>query len=324
MGYGINPTAACWRDGIVCVPRTVCEKQLKFADENKLKVLLLLLAQHEEISPEALSARLGIDREEVQEALEYWTAEGILLSTEDAAAPVPTAAEAKKKPYEALPMPSYTPRDIVRLCADNEALAGLLRTAEKTLMTGLSISMKSNLINMVTYYGLPVPVVVTLLNYYKSERDNGKNITTRKLNQMAKEWADEEIRTLDEASAKLQALLSCEELWGEIMALCAFDYRKPTAAQTRMVLRWQASFDKEMIFFACNTMKKYTPEEQRSLRAVDNVLKEWERKGFKTPADVKAQPKPEKKKADGRLKGKPSFDLEEIKKKAALNDDFDI
>ncbi len=324
MSYILNPTAEFWSEGAVCIPRCVCEEHIKFADENKLKVLLLLASQGKGCSSNELAQKLGIDNDEAAEALEFWENEGVITNTAKAQIAPPKQKEPEKKPYESLPVPSYTPRDIVNICSENEEFADLLRTAEKLLMTGLSNSMKSNLINMVTYYGLPVPVVITLLNYYKSERDNGKNVTTRKLSLMAKEWADEEIKTLEEASDKLQELTSCEELWGEVTALCAFDYRKPTSAQLKMLRRWTNDFEREMIFFACNTMKKYTPEDVRSLKAVDNILKEWKRKGFKTPEDVKSQPKKSDKKSDGRLKSKPSFDIDEIKKGAVLNDDFDI
>ncbi len=323
MGYILNSSADCWQDGVICLPRSVCEKHLKFADENKLKALLLLVSQGGACDKNDIAKLLSLDADEAAECLDFWVGEGILKNAEDTAAQAEASAQADKKAYEVLPVPNLTPKDIVRICSENEEIRGLLITAETILMSTLSNSMKSNLVNMVNYYGLPASVVVTLLNYYKSERDAGKNITTRNLNLMAKQWADDGVKTLDEASKKLQELSSCEELWSEVITLCGFDYRKPTSAQIKMLARWRDDFDKEMIFFSCNTMKKYTEEDKQSLKIVDNILKDWKRKGFKTPADVKAQPKKEDRKGD-KLKRKPSFDIDEIKKKAELNDDFDI
>lgn len=328
MVYRINPTGSFWNGGIVCVPKDVIEKNIKFADESKLKVLLLLLSNGGTAETEALAKQAGIDVTDAEEALAYWENEGVLLGDTAVSAPLqeaPAAPADAKKAFEALPIPNLTPRDIVALCGERRELADLLRSAESILASTLSNAMKSNLINMVTYYGLPVPVVVTLLNYYKEERENGKNITTRNLQSIAKDWANDGVVTLEEASAKLQELISCDELWNDVIALCRFDYKKPTSAQRKMLLRWRRDFEKETIFFACNTMKKYNDEDKRSLKIVDNILKEWKRKGLKTPEDVKAQPKKEeKKKADGRLKTKPSFDIEKIKQKSVLNDDFDI
>ena len=74
-------------------------------------------------------------------------------------------------------------------------------------------------------------------------------------------------------------------------------------------------------------MMKYNEEDKRSLKLIDNILKEWKRKGFTTPDEVKAAPKEDGKKKkvkDGKLRREPSFDIEEIKRKAALDDDYDI
>ncbi len=324
MSYRVAPTGAFWQGGVFCVPSEIAEKQLKFADGNQLKVLLLLLSKGGVADEAALSRQLGLSEDKVSECLEYWLEEGILVNDEEQPVSENTAEAAdSNKSFETLPMPTLSPRDIVAMCSENAELADLLRSAEQILASSLSASMQSNLVNMVTYYGLPVPVVITLLEYYKKERDAGKSISTRNLQALAKDWANDGVDTLAQAAAKLQELESCEELWSEVIALCQLDFRKPTAVQKKMLLRWRKDFAKDMIFFACNTMKKYTEKEQQSLKVVDNILKEWQRKGFKTPEDVKAQPKAEEKKGN-KLKSKPSFDIEEIQKRADLNDDYDI
>lgn len=319
------PSGDIWNGGVLCVPKEIVSKQLNFANEIQIKVLLALLSNSGSADAEEIQLLLKADINDIEEALEFWAAEGVITEGGETVKTEKSeeAAAESKRLYETLPMPSLSPKDIVNICAEQPELASLLRGAEKTLASSLSNSMKSNLINMVTYYGLPVPIVLTLLEYYKSERESGKSITTRALQNTARQWADDGVDTLEAASAKLQELISSDELWGEIINLCEFDYRKPTAAQKKMIIRWQADFEKEMLFFACNTMKKYTDEDKRSLKEVDNILKSWKRKGFKTPDDVKAAPKKEAKK-DGKLKGTPSFDIEEISKRSILNDDFDI
>lgn len=327
MRYQINPQAACWREGIFCVPKCVVEKSLKFADEIKLKILLCIL-NGAPAEASSLAQQLAVPEAEVQECLAFWQAEGILSDDVPAVTAATVPETPSPKEMETLPMATLTPRDIVALCAEDAALADLLRGAERVLAASLSNAMKSNLLNMVIYYGLPVPVVLTLLEYYKAERDNGKNMTTRTLQHLAREWAQEEINTLDAAAAKLAELNATQTLWSDVLALCALDFRKASTAQRKMLRRWMNDFSKEMIFFACNTMKKYTQESERSVKQVDNILKEWKRKGFTTPEEVKAQPPKEKKTAvqnsKGKLKGAPSFDIEKLKERAALNDDFDF
>lgn len=325
MSYRINNSAECWADGVFCVPVSVVKNNMNFADEAKLKALLFSLSNAKNVETKAVASALKISESEAEEALEFWVNEGILLSSEDEALPVEAKVETQVvKKFESLPVPNLSPRDIVVMCSENSELANLLRSAEQIMSSTLSGSMKSNLINMATYYGLPVPVIITLLEYYKSEREAGKSITTRHLQNMAREWANEEIFSLDAASKKLQELKNVDELWNDVIALCEFDYKKPSASQRKMLVRWMTDFDNEMIFFACNIMKKYNEKDNHSLKIVDNILKEWKRKGFKTPADVKAQPKKEDKKKSGKLKSKPSFDIDEIEKNAILNDNYDI
>ncbi len=322
MGWRINNLSPYWEGGVFCVPKAVADGLMNFADEIKLKALLIILSEGK-ADTDGLVSRLKISKSEAEETLIFWANEGILTDGADSPAPAPKE-ETQKKSLESLPVPNLTPKDIVRMCIEQPELAELLRSSEEILASTLSNSMKSNIINMATYYGLPVPVIVTLLQYYKGERDKGKSVTTRTLQNMAKEWANEEIDSLEAADAKLQEIKSCEELWGEVLSRCELDYMKPSSAQKKMLSRWLKDFSQEMIFFACNTMKKYVKEEEKSVRAVDNILKEWKRKGFKTPDDVKAQPKKDAKKKDGKLRRAPSFNIDEIAKKAKLNDDYDI
>ena len=326
MKYRINNSAECWAEGVFCVPKAVVEKHMNFADEVKLRVLLYVLYETKVEGVKEAAEALRISEAEVGEALEFWVGEGLLTS--DGADEIKSVEKEEeteiKLKLEALPVPNLTPRDIVAMCSENSELANLLRSAEQILSSTLSHSMKSNLVNMATSDGLPVSVIITLLEYYRGEREAGKNITTRHLQRMAKEWAEAEVNSLEAASEKLQELKNCDELWSEVITLCEFDYKKPSSSQRKMVVRWLNDFDSEMVFFACNTMKKYNDEDKRSIKIVDNILKEWKRKGFKTPADVKAQPGKEDKKKDGKLKSKPSFDIDEIEKNAILNDDYDI
>ena len=326
MSWHINPVGEGWKDGIFAVPKSVADR-LKFPSEEQLKVLLFVLSDGK-ADVSALKSFLAYSEHTVLEALAFWENEGVLISDEPQDEIVRTETKSTVTRLEALPMPSLTGKDIVAICNDNPAIAQLLRSADKILSGNLSAVMKSNIVNMVTYYGLPVPVVVTLLEYYKTEREAGKNITTRTLQQLAKEWADDGVTTLEMASAKLQERTGSEDFWNEILALCEFEYKKPTSARLKMMSRWLSEYDKRLIYFACNTMKKYNEEDKRSLKIVDNILKDWKRRGFALPEDVKEQDerkdKKEAKPSSKKLRREPSFDVDELKRKAMLNDDFDI
>lgn len=323
MGYRIMPTSEAWAGGVFCLPKSVIKK-IKLIDSTKLSVLTVALGS-DEIDEKAISLALKTDIDEVCEALDFWVSEGILTDGEQ----ITVQADAEesvevKQAFEKLPMPSLSPKDIVAMCRENSDLAELLRDGQRILGTTIPLSMQSNLINMVTYYGLTVPVVLTLLQYYKNERDKGKSFTTHRLQQMAREWAEEEITTLDKAMQKLQDIVDIQDIWSRTVELCEMEYRKPTSAQQKMLLRWKADFSMEMITFAINTMKKYNEKDKQSIKEVDNILKDWKRKGCTTPDDVKSYKKPEKKKTDKKSAIASTYNLDEIMQDIVLNDNYDI
>ena len=322
--YRVMPNSEFWAGGVFCVPKGIMKK-IKLTDPVKISVLTVALGS-DEIDEKEISVSLRIDIDEVREALDFWCSEGILTDEKVFSAPEETEQTAAKVTVEALPMPNLTPRDITAMCRENDELALLLRNAQTSLGSTISASMQSNLINMVTYYGLTVPVVLTLLHYYKTEREKGRSFSARDLLKMAKEWAEDEINTLEKASQKLQDIQDVSDLWSLVVELCELEYRKPSAPQKRTLLRWKTDFSNEMILFAINVMKKYNEKEKWSVKEIDNILKDWKRKELKTPEEVKNYKKPESKseKKSGKLQSSPSFDINQIANDTILNDDYDI
>lgn len=327
MEYQILPNSEVWANGVVCIPKSVLKK-IKFLDSLKLAVLALALATDGEIDSKKIASSLRENELEVAEALEFWVLNGVLtdFQTVSSASSNNENAQSSKQSFERLPMPTLTPRDIVAMSLENDEIKILLTSAQEILGSTISASMQSNLVNMVTYYGLTVPVVLTLLQYYKTERENGKNITTHKLQLMAKEWAEQEIDNLQKASEKLQELEDIEELWGFVIDKCEFEYKKPTSSQEKMLRRWRADFSRDMISFAINTMRKYNEKDKQSIKEVDNILKDWKRKGCSTPDEVKAYKKPESKpkKSGNKLQSKEAFDINSLSSNIVMNDDFDV
>ena len=74
---------------------------------------------------------------------------------------------------------------------------------------------------------------------------------------------------------------------------------------------------------AKNIMKN---ADKPSLKYMDSVLRRWKKEGLTTPAQVQEQQQSftaaKAKKADGRLQGKPSYDLEQIKRDTMNNTDI--
>lgn len=347
MDYRINPMGKLWQSGTFCLPKNIVTNYIKLASEYQLKAIVMIYANDGMGDSKSIAKTLGCTESDIDDILEFWVEEGVLLKAGDSfvvnsqntvdkseitTVPTEVAVEVpqpKAKAVESLPVPTLSPKDIVAMCRDSQQLTLLLRTAQEVLGKTLSHANQEMIINMVTYYGLPEEVVLTILSYYKSEKDKGRAIGTAYISAMAKNWADEGITTLTAADEKLKELESTDKLWSEIITLTDIRHRNPTIKQRDMIKGWADEFDIQMISLACDIMKENT--QKPSLNYVDKVLKNWSKKGIKTPADVEAdnekfnsKKEKENSKSVDKLQSKPTYDIAEIERRAMYDDDYDV
>lgn len=171
---------------------------------------------------------------------------------------------------------------------------------------------------------LIVEVVLMIMEFYRSEKQRGKSISLSYINSMAKNWADEGIETVADAEEKLKAIEQSDRQWNEIISITGIKHKRPTQKQRDMVSGWFADFDSVMITLASDIMKENIPEPR--LAYINTILNKWKKQNITSPAQVQAQQEDfEKQKAqkaqksDGRLKSKPTYDLEQIRKNAMEN-----
>lgn len=342
MLYQILPMGDVWSEGMFSVPSKIISTYLKMASEYQLKALLIVLANGGRADSKTLARDLGCTQSDVQDILDFWVNEGVLvtdgkikpktkadekvLATPVAekvvSVPCPAKPTSAKRNIESLPVPRLSPKDVVAMCNCNAPLTELLRYAQEILGNTLSHAEQEMLINMVTYYGLPVEVVLTILQYFKSEKEKGKVIGTAYLNAMAKNWAEEGIDSLAAADEKLKSLELTDKMWVEVVSLSGIRHRNPTPKQREMVKAWYNDFSIEMITIACDIMKEHS--DKPALNYVDKVLKNWLKKGIRTPADVAAEQERFEKAKSDKIQTAPTYDIDEITRKALLNTEYDI
>lgn len=331
MDYRVSPFGDIWKNGIFNVPNELVDRYIKMASEYQLKALLFILRNGGCSDSSSIARALGQTASDIDELLEFWVDEGVIVANGQEAvtmAPanqLPDKKETEKPDVkEAMSAPRLTPKDIVAYLRDDENLRFLLSDAQRVLGRTISHSEQEMLINMVIYYGLKVEVVLMILEFYRSEKEKGKTIGISYINSMAKNWAEEGISSIADAEQKLQDIARGNRLWNEVVAITGIRHRQPTAKQREMVDGWFSDFDIAMITLAADIMKENTP--QPALAYVNKILKEWKKKGITSPAQVQAEQEAfakskedkQDKKSD-RLKGKPSYDLEQIKRDAMDN-----
>lgn len=332
MEYKILPFGNIWNDGIFNVPALLTDKYLKMASEYQLKAILYILRHNGKAESKDLAKALGQTEKDIDNLLEFWIAEGILSSGQADLTPVKSenapaekeSAPVMKKTKESLAPPRFSPKDIVALLRENDELRFLLSEAQRVLGRSISHAEQEMLINMVNYYGLKPEVVLMILEFYRGEKEKGKSIGISYVTAMAKNWAEEGIDSIACAEEKLRDIEKSDRLWSEIVALTGIKHRRPTEKQREMVKSWYADFDIAMISLACDIMKENIPEPK--LAYMNSILKKWKKESVTSPAQVQAKQaefeKQKTQKKDNKLKSKPSYDLEKIKKESMDNTDI--
>ena len=338
MDYQILPIGDIWNDGMFSVPAVIASKYIRLASAYQLKALLIVLSNGGKSTSRDIATAIGVPESEVCDLVSFWVNEGVLV--ENGAAPAAVKAEEKpvekeeakkekppKKAVEEMKAPELNPAAVTDMLRENPELVSLLHNAEEVLGTTLSHVARVAVINMASYYGLPCEVALTILQYYKNEKDNGSSIGMSYVTAMAKNWSEEGITTLAAADEKLKELEESDREWDKIVEMCEIRRRKPTTNQRAMIKRWRKDFSMEMIAIACDIMKEHA--QNPSLKYVDSVLKNWKKAGIRTPVDVekeneKFKAKKESKTDDKKLKSKPSFDIDSIQNEIFNNDNFDI
>lgn len=327
MDYRIMPFGDVWNNGIFNVPNNLIDKYLKMASEYQLKALLFILRNSGQASSAAVAKALGQTASDIDDLLEFWIEEGVLSADGQTVSPAPQKIEEKmqdeaaKPARETLAVPRLTPKDIVAITREDENICFLLQEAQRVLGRTISHAEQEMLVNMVHYYGLKPEVVLMILEFYRSEKERGKSIGISYVNAMAKNWADEGISSIADAEIKLNDIARSDRLWNEIVAITGIRHKRPTAKQREMADKWFADFDITMITLAADIMKENTPEP--SLAYINKILKQWKSKEISSPAQVQAEQeafaKSKAEKNSDKLKSKPSYDLEKIKRDAMNN-----
>lgn len=314
---------------VFAVPCALVDKHIKLAGKEQLQVILWLLRHGgESVSAEELAEALGISRDSVLDALDYWMDRGLVAeksgkllpvpqteapkNPEARAASEPTAPETEQKPApEAKPLPPkkrMAKPDASYLAArarESDAIRSLLQEAEATLGI-LSPAMTAVLLASCDDYGLPVEVVVMLLHYAKEVGKTG----TAYIDSVARDWAESGVFTLEAAEAKLQELSEKRLAWGKVSLAAGLPKRSPSKKEEEAAYRWvyEWNFLPELLSAAYERCVDNTGK--FSAAYMNRILERWYKKGIKTMEQVTA----EEQNRQEETKKPSSYDIDEVER----------
>lgn len=332
MEYKALPFSSVWSDGIFNLPTRIADEYLKLASEYQLKALIYIFRHNGTADTAQIAKALGQTLSDTDSILEFWVEEGILSAdgktTEFSAPKVTQPVKETIVVKHTISAPILSPQDIITMLKDDEKLRILVNEAQNVLARTISTAEQATIINMVNYYELKPEIVLMILEYYRAEKQKGNSISFSYINSMAKNWSDEGIDTIEQAEQKLKDIESSSRLWKEVVAITGIKHRNPTAKQREMVKSWFADFDITMITIAADIMKENIAAP--NLKYINTILNKWKKAGIKTPEDVEkerlqfnqSKTAKESTNKNGKLKSKPSYDLQQIKLDAMNNTDI--
>lgn len=285
---------------IFAVPAAVVDSHLKLATEAQLKVLLYLLRHAgEETDEETLASALNISLEEIKNAVDFWRerevltlSDGMLVPSDkqsEHTAPITPAEPKEEKPAE-------KPRTTIsraqrpdqlyvgKLLKEDKLLAGLLEDAQQIMKKPLSPGDTATLVMLYDSFGLPCEVIALLMNYLSASG----NANMRTIERLGIRWADEGIRTAEDAEREIERMMNSREAWKKISELFGFrTIGNPTKSQLEHADRWlnEWHFNDEMITEAYE--RCVDKKGVYDIRYINGILKRWHEKGVKSLDSLK-------------------------------------
>ncbi len=313
------------------VPYIVADNFLKLADEAQIKVLLYLLRHSgKSLSCEDISLNTGVSAEKVNDAVLFWKQVNVISAEADITSANIIQTEPVKhaeKPVEPTPMamtapvqppaPAATaspqtkktfmnPSEIATIIKNNSDIAELFKIAE-TLLGTLNPSMQNSLVWIYNYLGLKKEVILILIGYCVDINKTNASYIER----IAAGWAENEINTLESATAEVERLNNSHTYISEIKRI--FELRQnPTINQQKFISQWQtAGFSTELL--RCAYEKTVEQINKVSFEYINKILLSWKKNGFTSPADVQRADEDYKKRKTGENSNSDGFNADKYK-----------
>lgn len=333
-------------NAVFAVPCAVVDQYIKIASPNQLKVLLWVLrhADHGFEAKEPAQA-LGLSEDAVGEALLFWQQEAGLLASsgvelkpaapDTQAAPVgepavpavpapspapvpgpPAAAPAKARPAAILTRPQKPDNAFVaKRMAESEEIAYMMQEAQCILGRLLSNGCSATLLMLHDDFGLPVDVILMLLQYAASA---GKT-STRYIEKVGMDWAEEEIFSHQKAEEKLRRIAENAKAWHVVEQTLGIAHRSPTAKEETLAAIWVNDWGFAPILLREAYERCVDTKGQLNLSYMNGILTRWHEQGITTLQQAQEEKLRKAAARKQEASAKSTYNIEEFERSGAFD-----
>lgn len=340
-----------WRS-IFAVPAQVVDKHIRTCGALSLRALLILLRRGGTADEEQIAQELAMDIGEIRDALWYWVNAGI-LSTDTSQqsknhtepeekkiqpTPEPPKAKEKSRPVQEIPpkgTSSYRGRpsseQIAAMMEKDPNIEFLFQAASEKLGKYLHITDRSSLIYLYDWAGIPIDVILMVIQYCCSV---GKR-QMRYIERVALDWQDAGVTSLETAEEHIHQIEEHNSWAGEVKAAFGIRDRDLIDKEQEYVNKWYGEYHSGMSMIRLAYERTIERIGKLSFPYIDSILKSWKEKNIMTPQEAlqeqaqrdeqptqsKQRPRYQSSKGEDEL-GTPSYDLDEVNRlilDAAIN-----
>lgn len=278
-----------WNDAFA-IPKIVVDKYLQSSSEKDIKILIYILKN---LNGENLLSKaiydLGYSSEEINRSINLWQERKIIpkeiifennVKKNEKLLPLKEAE--KKTEYRYIrPNMNY----VVSRTKTSENVKWLMQEAEIILGRPLSGGDSASLLMLHDNEGLPVDVIIMLVQYAVDSGQTGMKYIYK----IGENWAKEGIDDISKAEKKIKELSELNRVWRKFENLIGIDHRKPTSREQSAIITWFNEFHfsegliKEAYERCVNANGKYI------LNYMDSIIKRWHKEGINTTEQAKME-----------------------------------
>lgn len=332
MKYSLD--CGLW-NSVFAVPSQIVDNHLKMCGAAQLKVLLVLLrGGGTAMELEDIAAFLNFSPGDTQDALNYWILAGLLLPihtqngvtlTADmqappaSTAPVPAphvpaqteSAQAEpgtKYSVGSAPLKKPTIPDIEDLMRNSTGFKALLQEAEASLGKSLKTSDIASLAAMYDWAGLPVDVVLIILEYCKAL---GKT-NFRYIEKVAESWLNNGIDTFEKAEHYIKDRLEADVRERLIKSAFGIYDRALTTKESEFVKLWLDGYHLDISIIKLAYERCIENTGKMSFPYINKILTGWHSQNITTPEQATKAEEAFSRQKNEPKKSKSSYDIDEF------------
>jgi DnaD/phage-associated family protein len=333
---------------IFAVPSAVVDKHIRLCGPLSIKVLLVLLRHDGAMELEDLAALLGQSRADVQDALNYWIHNGILLTAETTApaklppesvAPTPIPAQGSasltytvvEKPEEPAP-PSPTQGRVITLsnartrlttqvinemAEQDPSIGNLLQETQQIMGHTLSPVLTDLVVALYSYYGMKPDMVLMLIQYCVSM---GKD-SVRYMEKTAVGWLEQGIDSHEKAEAEILRASQKDQIENKIKTAFGIYDRTLITSEKKYIRTWVEEYGMDIPLIQLAYERSIEIKGKLSFAYINGILGNWHQKHIATPAEAMAEiSRPKEQRGERTAAAKASYDMDALEEMISHGD----